>query len=627
VALVLYFHIQSEENREFSSIGVFPSTSEFKLGAKEFIPQSVEKKKKLNPEVKEFVPSAKQSKQLLDEPGSKQKNSNISLQPVSNNFHARNSSLRSDSREFVSHSSEQNFKAEYHTQQPCQQTSPPAPGQKNPTRTQPNTFPSTKFQTLKNTNKFPPAVPSYQTSPSQFASTSPNQINQFNLPSTSSHGVPTPTMTLSTPINGLQQVSSLGTINSPSLNIQPLHAYSQIQPTSVHSNQRNSQFNAHFTNNIKHASLSPISTYKMSPPTATHNLPSSSSHQNLPLQKPQSHQIQQVPPGNPVRRSPPQIPRKKPERPALWTRTDEDQIDVRNMEIHETEQNFELSPRPPLQPLPRLPVQTRFKKPSTQLKSQRVERARIKTRFSQENEREKEKRSSNSRIAHQSRLGSHTSHALSSIARCTKKKKKSKKANYFIALKITNPSIKKRVKSIQNALKKQQPELEKCMVPEDSLHLTLSIMNLPNEQDMWRALEGFSSFGKYKLQEVLPSKTSCRLALDGVKNFRKRVLYGTVQDGTPRDKLKKIHNALRAHFQVCGLEGEYFRKFEPHLTIAKVGIRESIVISPENVNNMGECFRNFGFQFVHRLDFCQMREGEACEAIYRPLKSIAPNRI
>jgi hypothetical protein len=102
----------------------------------------------------------------------------------------------------------------------------------------------------------------------------------------------------------------------------------------------------------------------------------------------------------------------------------------------------------------------------------------------------------------------------------------------------------------ESTLKSRSPDLAKHMIPDEGLCIVLSLLNLPSEEDMWNAVEGFKSFGKKKLHGFLSSKTSCRLSVEGVKNFKKRVLYVTLRDDVSRDKLKKIHDSLRSHFKV-----------------------------------------------------------------------------
>jgi len=199
------------------------------------------------------------------------------------------------------------------------------------------------------------------------------------------------------------------------------------------------------------------------------------------------------------------------------------------------------------------------------------------------------------------------------------KKKKRKHANYFVALQITNPSIKKKINAIQTALKNRSSKLVDNMIPIETLHLVIGTLNLPCESDLWRAVEGFKAFGEKKLHDLLPHKTSCRLNIQGVENFKNRVLYATMPDGDPRIRLKRIHLALRAHFQEIGLEGEYHKKFEPHLIICKT----DGTITDELLDCLNDFSLNFGFQFIHRLDFCAK---SMTDFRYNVMTSISPKR-
>lgn len=204
-------------------------------------------------------------------------------------------------------------------------------------------------------------------------------------------------------------------------------------------------------------------------------------------------------------------------------------------------------------------------------------------------------------------------------AKNVQKKKKRKHANYFVALQITNPSIKKKINAIQTALKNRSSKLVDNMIPIDTLHLVIGTLNLPCESDLWRAVEGFKSFGEKKLHDLLPHKTSCRLNIQGVENFKNRVLYATMQDGDPKLRLKRIHQSLRMHFQEIGLEGEYHKKFEPHLIICKT----DGLITEDVLDCLDDFSLNFGFQFIHRLDFCAK---SMTDFRYNVLTSISPKR-
>jgi len=204
-------------------------------------------------------------------------------------------------------------------------------------------------------------------------------------------------------------------------------------------------------------------------------------------------------------------------------------------------------------------------------------------------------------------------------AKALPKKKKRKHANYFVALQITNPFIKKKINAIQAALKNRSSKLADNMIPIETLHLVIGTLNLPCESDLWRAVEGFKSFGEKKLHDLLPHKTSCRLNIQGVENFKNRVLYATMPEGEPKYRLKRIHLALRAHFQEIGLEGEYHKKFEPHLIICKTDGS----ITDEILECLNDCSLNFGFQFIHRLDFCAK---SMTDFRYNVMTSISPKR-
>lgn len=65
-----------------------------------------------------------------------------------------------------------------------------------------------------------------------------------------------------------------------------------------------------------------------------------------------------------------------------------------------------------------------------------------------------------------------------------KKKKESQRPNYFVSIPITNTQISSAVSEVQEAVLQQDPRLAKAMIPVPTLHITLLVTHLANQEQV-----------------------------------------------------------------------------------------------------------------------------------------------
>ncbi|XP_061899426.1 A-kinase anchor protein 7-like [Entelurus aequoreus] len=69
-------------------------------------------------------------------------------------------------------------------------------------------------------------------------------------------------------------------------------------------------------------------------------------------------------------------------------------------------------------------------------------------------------------------------------AETKKKKKPSQRPNYFVSIPITNSQISTAVSQVQEALLEQEPRLAKAMIPVPTLHITLLVTHLADQEQV-----------------------------------------------------------------------------------------------------------------------------------------------
>ncbi|XP_068199423.1 A-kinase anchor protein 7-like [Antennarius striatus] len=203
-------------------------------------------------------------------------------------------------------------------------------------------------------------------------------------------------------------------------------------------------------------------------------------------------------------------------------------------------------------------------------------------------------------------------------------KKESQRPNYFISIPITNAQIRSAVTEIQEAVLQQEPRLSKAMIPVPTLHITLLVTHLANQEQVDLAATVLTEV-EQRLAELLGG---CDLVLpfSGIGHFRKEVVFVGLAPGQHRHKLESLAECLRSRFIQRGLLQGDSRGFEPHLTIMKLsrasklrsqGIKR---VDPALFSNYTNQF--FGDQTVERVDLCSMLKKKQKDGYYHTETSL-----
>ncbi|XP_062267777.1 A-kinase anchor protein 7-like isoform X2 [Platichthys flesus] len=205
-----------------------------------------------------------------------------------------------------------------------------------------------------------------------------------------------------------------------------------------------------------------------------------------------------------------------------------------------------------------------------------------------------------------------------------KKKKENQRPNYFVSIPITNTQISSAVAEVQEAVLQQEPLLAKAMIPVPTLHITLLVMHLANQEQIDLATTVLARV-KPSLAELLDGRDLV-LPFSGIGHFRKEVVFVGLAPGQHRHTLDSLAGLLRRRFEEQGLLQGDSRGFEPHLTIMKLsrasklraqGIKR---VDPTLYSNYNNKF--FGDQTVERVDLCSMLQKKQQDGYYHTETSL-----
>ncbi|XP_069708025.1 A-kinase anchoring protein 7 isoform X3 [Phaenicophaeus curvirostris] len=188
-----------------------------------------------------------------------------------------------------------------------------------------------------------------------------------------------------------------------------------------------------------------------------------------------------------------------------------------------------------------------------------------------------------------------------------KKKKKQYQPNYFISLPITNPKITSRIQAVQDAIIQKDQRLSKAMVHSGSLHVTMLVMHLSNEEEISVAV-GALSDSKDFVEDILKGKT-VDLSFQGIDHFKNEVGFVKLAKKDHATILTEIAETMKKIFQEKGILAGEERAFKPHLTFMKLSKSTQLRKQVKKIDpSLYEDFKNhyFGDEILHRLDLCSM---------------------
>ncbi|KAK2498977.1 hypothetical protein MC885_015424, partial [Smutsia gigantea] len=233
-----------------------------------------------------------------------------------------------------------------------------------------------------------------------------------------------------------------------------------------------------------------------------------------------------------------------------------------------------------------------------------------------------------------------------------KKRQKDYQPNYFLSIPITNKEgffgtwdhvyiweleeeresevvllhrvIIRGIKTLQNAIIQQDKRLAKAMTSDGSLHVTLLVMQLLNEDEVNIGIDALLELKPF-VEEILQGK-HLTLPFQGIDTFGNQVGFVKLAEGDHVNPLLEIAEAAKRTFQGKGIMAGESRGFKPHLTFMKLSkvpwLRKKGVkkIDPEFYEKF--ISHKFGEEMMHRIDLCSMLKKKQSNGYYHCESSI-----
>lgn len=202
-----------------------------------------------------------------------------------------------------------------------------------------------------------------------------------------------------------------------------------------------------------------------------------------------------------------------------------------------------------------------------------------------------------------------------------KKKPKRITPNYFLAIRVSNPQIHSAIKNVQDSITTHNEKLTPALIPLETLHLTLMVIHLENDEQIQKATEVLNQC-KISLDPILQNNV-LTMTFSGLDHFNHQVLYAKLCGGEEMEVLKSVVNIVRETFTKEGIPSTDSREFSPHLTVMKLSRnptlrRKGIKKIPEE-SYASWVDMSFGEEPVNAVHLCSMNKREKdgfykCEA-------------
>ncbi|KFU90751.1 A-kinase anchor protein 7 isoform gamma, partial [Chaetura pelagica] len=163
------------------------------------------------------------------------------------------------------------------------------------------------------------------------------------------------------------------------------------------------------------------------------------------------------------------------------------------------------------------------------------------------------------------------------------------------------------VRAVQDAIIQQDQRLSKAMVHPGSLHVTMLVMHLSNEEEISIAV-GALLDSKDFVEDILKGRT-VDLSFQGIDHFRNQVGFVKLAENDRTNVLKEIAETMKKIFQEKGILAGEDRAFNPHLTFMKLSKSPELRKQVKKIDScLYEDFKShyFGDETLRRLDLCSM---------------------
>ncbi|XP_042214077.1 uncharacterized protein LOC121860777 isoform X2 [Homarus americanus] len=147
-------------------------------------------------------------------------------------------------------------------------------------------------------------------------------------------------------------------------------------------------------------------------------------------------------------------------------------------------------------------------------------------------------------------------------------KSKNVRANYFLAIQVTNADIHKAIVKVQEDMMASYEFLARSFVDVATSHLTLLVAHIDTEESLTVAQSAVEECCSRVMEEVRAKPIL--LTFSGVSNFSNQVVFAQLVEDEEYHRLLKFAESVRNVFSEKGVCMPDTKALNPHLTISKL---------------------------------------------------------
>lgn len=185
--------------------------------------------------------------------------------------------------------------------------------------------------------------------------------------------------------------------------------------------------------------------------------------------------------------------------------------------------------------------------------------------------------------------------------------------NYFLALRITDETLRNSLEEVQNYVVNGDPDLRDCRIPRGALHMTLTTVGLETPEKVQNVATCLRDI-KEELCDIVPKIKT--LKVKGVDHFFNRVIYAKVE--SPPEFYEFVE-----HLKLClnekGIDIRDYHEFIPHITLMKISRPTGRLTGKKYISPwLYSCFaeKEFGEQVVDNIHLCEMTNDRQADGFY-----------
>jgi 2'-5' RNA ligase len=179
-------------------------------------------------------------------------------------------------------------------------------------------------------------------------------------------------------------------------------------------------------------------------------------------------------------------------------------------------------------------------------------------------------------------------------------------ATHFISIPIQTPTVLENLQSTVATMRERHPIIERYEVNPAKYHVCIAVLCLRSEEQLEQTCKLFESDIKPIVTHFFKSRP--HFNLQGVKDFRRSVVYAGLEEGADKTSMIDMCAAIRAIFVSHEIPIITSSEFIPHLTLMKLSkVRKgSLRRFPDRFYfEFGN--QEFGQELLSSIDLCEMK--------------------